>query len=83
MTLSSYEACVQLEDYLLKRLQKNDSNIKYKALNVIKVRAFPFSSLFHSFLSCFAIYASSNLHTPLSIPLEKEDPSLRETWASM
>jgi hypothetical protein len=36
MTLSSYEACVQLEDYLLKRLQKNDSNIKYKALNVIK-----------------------------------------------
>ncbi len=39
-TLSNYQACVQLEEYLVARLGKSNHNIKYKTLIIIKVSIF-------------------------------------------
>lgn len=36
MTLISYEVCRQLTDYLIARLKKNNHNVKYKCLMIIK-----------------------------------------------
>ena len=37
LTLSNYNACTQLQEYLIARLAKKNHNIKYKCLVVIKV----------------------------------------------
>lgn len=36
MSLSSYDACKELEDYLINRLKRNNHNVKYKCLMIIK-----------------------------------------------
>jgi hypothetical protein len=36
ITITSYEACRQLEEYLISRLRKNNHNVKYKCLVIIK-----------------------------------------------
>jgi len=36
MTLVSYDVCKQIEDYLVARLKKNNHNVKYKCLMIIK-----------------------------------------------
>lgn len=36
MSLVSYEACKEIQDYLLARLKKSNHNVKYKALIIIK-----------------------------------------------
>lgn len=36
MTLASFEACKQMEDYLMKRLEKKNANVKRKTLLLIK-----------------------------------------------
>ena len=36
-TITSYQACTQLEDFLLSRITKSNHNIKYKCLQIIKV----------------------------------------------
>ena len=36
-TIASYQACTQLEDFLLSRITKSNHNIKYKCLQIIKV----------------------------------------------
>ncbi len=36
-TLSNYQACVQIQDYLLARVAQKHHNIKFKALVIIKV----------------------------------------------
>jgi hypothetical protein len=35
-TLANYDACKQLEDFLVSKLAKNDHNVKYKALVCIR-----------------------------------------------
>ncbi len=37
-TLANYSACLQLEEYLCSKLAKNNHNIKFKCLLIIKVR---------------------------------------------
>ena len=37
-TISSYQACTELQEFLLTRLKSNNGNTKYKCLTIIKVR---------------------------------------------
>ena len=39
-TLASYEACTQLEEFLLSRMNLENPNINFKCLVIIKVRSF-------------------------------------------
>ena len=44
ITNANYEACQKLETYLLDRLKKNNHNVKFKTLQIIKVGAPPLIS---------------------------------------
>ena len=45
MTLTSVDACRQIEEYLVKRLGNKNANVKLKALLIIKVRRDPCASV--------------------------------------
>lgn len=49
-TIASYQACTQLEDFLLSRITKSNHNIKYKCLQIIKVLVYSYSNVYNRLL---------------------------------
>jgi hypothetical protein len=68
LTIANYQACLQLIDFLNARLKKNNHNVKYKCLIIIKVRAA---------LSLTNLIDSSVIHSKF---VELEEQILRKRW---
>ena len=70
-TLASYQINTQLQEFLLSRLTKNNYNVKYKCLVIIKVT------------NEFDNYNNNNNNNNNSMFAELVDQNLKEKWEKM